>query len=113
MKFINEPVSFPDVSVNQNSDAIFSALLLYASFQVVSPASSTATYKLQASNDKGNPQNNFVPTNWFDIPSATVTISGVGVAAIPKTEICYNWIRVVQTGAGTGAAAGNLFGIGA
>jgi hypothetical protein len=114
LKFDNIPAAYADVSANVNGPAIYSAFLLYCSLQVVTPGvSSTATYKLQASNDKGNPQSNFVPTNWFDIPSATVTISGSGVKAIPKTDICYNWIRVVQTGGGTGAATSNLFAVGA
>src|ERR1044072_5180443 len=110
MKWINEPLVFADVSVNQNGPAVFAAQLFYVSFQVVSPASSTATYKLQASNDQGDKIKGFTPTNWFDIPSATVTIAGAGTEAIPKTDICYNWIRLVQTGAGTGSARGNLFG---
>lgn len=113
MKWINEPILYADVSANVNGPAVFAAQLFYVSFQVVSPGTSTATYKLQASNDQGDKINGFVPTNWFDIPSATVTVAGAGTAGIAKTEICYNWIRVVQTGAGTGAATGNLFGMGA
>lgn len=113
MKFINEQVLSGSVASNANSKAIYSAFLLYASLQIVSTGSPTASFKIQASNDVGNPQLNFTPTNWFDVPSATVTLSGSGVVAIPKTDIAYTWIRVVRTGGGTGTADVTIFGMGA
>lgn len=111
MKFINNPDTVA-ASANVNGDPIYAALLLYVSLQANPDGAATGTIKLQASNDLGNPQNNFVPTNWVDIPSATVTLASAK-GLIPKTEICYNWIRYVQTGAGAGNVVINVFGQGA
>jgi len=114
VKFINEiPELIVDPAVSANGPAVYAAFLLYCSVQIVSTGSPTSTIKIQASNDKGNPQDNFVPTNWFDIPSATVTLSASGVAAIPKTDLSYNWIRISHTAGGTGTLAVNLFAVGA
>ena len=60
--------------------------------------------KLQASNDEQPDLRNagWVPTNWSDISGATVAISGAGAFLIPKTDLCYQWVRVVYTNSGTG-----------
>lgn len=74
--------------------------IISASFQVVNgDATAAGTVKLQASNDvcsSGNRQN-FTPTNWSDIPSATSTVaSGVGPMIIIAT-MNFSFIRAIYT----------------
>jgi hypothetical protein len=111
--------TIPSTSVTPsfNGAAIDTGQMLYISAQAITSGSSSPvfTVKLQASNDictTGNQPTPFVPTNWTDIPNATVSVSANGSTMIPKTEICYRWVRVVVTFAsGTGNVAVNIFGI--
>lgn len=102
-------------AVDQTSLGIDSPNLFYVSAQVVTSGTATGTLKLQFSNDV-NAQNPLSqPTNWTDIPSATVTVASAGAAGIPKTDLCYQWVRAVWThaNAGTGTVIVNLKFIGA
>lgn len=82
------------------SAAIECQQLLAVSAHCVSTSTATGAFKLQASNDpKTNLATNNVPTNWFDIPSATTNVTAASSTGIPKTELCYEWIRVVYTNA--------------
>lgn len=118
MKYVN-PVIIPSTSITPtfNSAAIDTSQMLYVSLQaiVAGGSSPTGTIKLQSSNDPcppGNLPNNFTPTNWSDIASATASFSADGVVVIPKTDLCYRWIRIVVTYvSGTGTISANLFGI--
>ena len=84
-----------------NGSAIFAANLFSCSVQLAATGSAAGTMKLQASNDESN-ASGFVPTNWSDISGATVSVSGAGAFLIPKTDLCYQWVRVVYTNSGTG-----------
>ncbi len=64
-------------------------------------AGAAGTLQLQASNDEPVGAG-IVPSNWSNITSATVTISGAGAFLIPKTDLCYQWVRLVYTNSGTG-----------
>lgn len=67
------------------------------------PSTGTSTVKLQASNDAPFQSGGSVPitpSNWTDVASATVTISASGTLLIPKTDVCYEWIRLVLTSGG-------------
>jgi hypothetical protein len=78
------------------SKAIASQQLLYCSAQCTGVSSGTLV--IQASNDHlFSPT--LAPTNWATI--ATVTITGAGSFMIPTTQIAYEYIRVLYTGAGT------------
>lgn len=120
MKFLNTQ-NIPSTSITPtfNGTAIATDQMLYISAQVItsSGSSPSATVKMQASNDipstspSGLP-NQFVPTNWTDVSGATVTITTNGTLLIPKTEICYRWVRFVVTfTSGTGNVSVNVFGI--
>lgn len=91
------------VGTTINSVAIPCQDVLQLSAQAVATGGAVAgTVKLQASLDNvvigGVP----TPTNWNDIASATVSVTGAGAFLIPKIEICYQWVRVVWTNSGTG-----------
>lgn len=92
-----------------NSEAIECVDVIAISVQAVSTGTPTSVLKIQASNDSpvGKPgvsSGVFTPTNWTDIASATVSIGAAGTFLIPKTDLCYEFIRLVLTG--TGGATG-------
>jgi hypothetical protein len=85
-------------------------LLSFSAQAVFSDGSAAGTLKFQASDDIYNarynyPEGNFAPSNWSDIPNATAAVTSGGTVMIPKTEICYRWIRAVFT---TSAGAGTV-----
>lgn len=108
MRLVNHqvlPAGTTNASVNS---AAFDASSMFAiSGQIVfTDVAATGTAKLQFSNDFSNNGDlgSFVPTNWNDIPSATVTVTVGSTNAIPMVDVCYQWIRLVWTrtaGAGT------------
>lgn len=90
-------------AATKNGSKIDARQLFNASFQVVNAdIDLDGTVKIQASND--NPPNgavasSFTPTNWSDVPSASVAVSnGVPAAGfISLTNMSYTWLRVVLT----------------
>jgi hypothetical protein len=74
---------------------------------VVGDGTAAGTFKIQASNDIapfGQQAQNFVVTNWVDVPSATVTqTAGTQQALISLSNPCYRWLRAVwiKTSGGT------------
>jgi len=106
MRPLNEPV-LSAVAVSTNSISLDSSFQMACSVQVVATGTIAGAVKIQYSNDE---QKTFgLPTNWSDVPSATVTLTGTaGVFSIPKTELCYNFTRVVFTqSGGTGTVSAN------
>lgn len=119
MKFNRQTViRAVSVGASINSAAIRTDQLIAVSAQgiVSGGLSPVGVLKLQASNDAGTiPANGAAPTvtNWSDIPSATIAVGADGVFLIPKTELSYNWIRVVYTRAsGDGLISCNLMTLG-
>jgi hypothetical protein len=85
--------------------------LFSISAQVVASGGGGGTLKVQASDDFGQ-VGNFQASNWSDISGATVTVTGNGAFLIPKTEICYRFVRLVYTNTGTGTVSVNFNGWG-
>lgn len=106
MRELNLTIIPSRAAATVNSVAINAENLFAISGQFVGTGSAAGTLKLQASNDAPviNGQGG-APTNWADIPSATVTIAGAGVYLLPKTDICYQWVRFAYTNTGTGTMA--------
>lgn len=114
MKFVSDlAMSVVTINVSAQSTAIDAAYLLSASVQAVVTGTVAGTLKFQFSNDQGPSGGSFAPTNWSDIPSATVSITNGGTYAIAKTDLCYRWIRlayVTTSGTGTLNAVVQSFG---
>lgn len=105
-------------AVDRVSAAVVTDQIFYMSVQVVTSGTATGTLKLQFSNDLCLGQEGAVPitpTNWTDIPSASVTVSAAGAAGISKTELSYAYIRAVWTkdNGGTGTITVLINGMGA
>lgn len=84
-------------------DATFNGLtyiplrnVLSISVQLVVTGGGTpvGTFKLQYSNDQPVTGS---PTNWSDIANATAAITDDGVFSIGKTDVCFEWMRLVWT----------------
>lgn len=88
----------PAIDVNQ---------IVSASFQVVAVGGTDAgTITLQMSNDLtlGVPRDQFQPTHWSDIPSATTTVAGSAAPPIIIANMAYSYIRAIYArSAGNGA----------
>lgn len=99
------------------SQAVWATDIIRACFQVVvSSGSMVGTFQLQASNDQstGAPANQFVPTNWNVVGSAS-SVTGSSTAtskaflSVP-VETCYEYLRVVYSD-GSAAAAIGVFNV--
>jgi len=103
MRQVNDNIIPVRTAASVNSAAIPALNLFNCSAQIATTGAGAGTLKLQASNDMagmdGNPG---LPSNWSDIPSASVVVSGAGAFLIPKTDLCYQWVRVVYTNSGSG-----------
>jgi hypothetical protein len=84
-----------DASVNQNSKAVDTENVVYASAMIIVTGSSTGTLVLQYSDDPVNPQ--VGPTNWAAIPNTSTVVSTAGISAIAKFDCSYQWIRANWT----------------
>lgn len=103
---------------SKNFDPIAADQLFNCSAQIFfTDAASAGTLKLQGSNDfnkAGNFPGAFTPTHWNDITGASVVVAAGATSLIPKTDISYNYIRLVWTrtaGAGTMTLNVNVQGI--
>jgi len=101
MRQVNDNIIPVQTAATVTTAAIPALNLFYCSAQISTTGGGLGTLKLQASNDDSQAAN-FVPTNWSDIPSASTAVSGAGAFLIPKTELCYQWVRLVYTNTGTG-----------
>jgi len=102
MRQLNQNIVPLQAATSVTTDAVPAENLFYMSAQIAITGAGAGTMKLQASNDDTNGEVNTIPTNWSDIPSASVIVSGTGAFLIPKTEICYQYVRVVYTNTGSG-----------
>lgn len=98
MRVTNDLVfSAQSAGASANSSAVYTGYMVTASVQATTTSTAVGTLKIQYSNDPGSPIERTVPTNWSDVPSASVAVSSAGVYAIGKIDISYNWLRLVFT----------------
>ncbi len=97
-------------ATNITSSLLDSNQLLSISAQAIATGTLAGTLKLQWSDDVGFPSST-APTNWTDL--ASVAVTAAGLFSIPKTDLCYRWLRATYTAtSGTGnMSASNLFPI--
>jgi hypothetical protein len=115
VKYLNCPIIAASDTASHTSVAIDSQQLLGASFHIYFGDNTVAgSVKIQASNDIC-PTNysavyNFTPTNWVDIPSASVSIvaGAPELITLPNTSTMYRWMRVVYTFSSGGSSTLNV-----
>lgn len=99
MRFLNDKVlAAANINATVASDPICASFMLQVSaISVVTGSSPVGVISIQASNDipPNGQLSPFTPTNWNDI--ATVAVNATGSFVIPKTDTCYEWIRVKYT----------------
>lgn len=90
------------------SSIVYATNIIRASVQVtLSSGTVVGTFVLQASNDMANDKAvQFVPTNWNTIGSVTTVVASTTIVTgvnqsllMPATEMGYNYLRVIYTGA--------------
>lgn len=96
-------INVADGTTNPMSLAIETDQWYAFSVQAIGTGSIAGTMKVQVSNDPGSNLGVNTPTNWIDLPMASVALSSL-IGLIPKTDCSYNWIRIVFTSSG-GAGA--------
>ena len=123
MRTGNENLGFSgtDLSTNQTSYDLFLSNIFNYSIQLVFTGSPVGTFKLQCSNDQGNPvtptqtEQNSGVVHWTDVASSSTSVSGAGNILFDVQNTGYRWVRVVYTassGSGTLTVARfNLKGI--
>jgi hypothetical protein len=107
-----------DAATSKSGVVIDSDFLFYASAIAVTTGTAAGTLTIQGSNDAQplprDSNGNFVPANWINIPLATVAVAGAGTYIIPKTDVCYAFIRARYTSvSGTGTISVNMKTLGA
>ena len=99
-------------SASFNSGVVWANDIVRSSFQIVCGSGSAAGLaQLQASNDiaVGLPPNQFIPTNWSNVGTASVLCSTTAsnrAFLITETECSYEYLRVQWTDLSGGSANG-------
>ncbi len=113
MKQANDPITTNVSNSNSfNSGVVWAGSIVRASFQItVGSGSAVGTLQLQASNDQssGLPANQFLPTNWNNVGTASVSCSTTATSRsflIVSTECSYEYLRCAWTDSSGGAANG-------
>jgi hypothetical protein len=99
-----------NLAVNQTSDPVYLGHIANYSIQLVFTGTPGGNFKLQCSNDMGNPSaskesdRDFQIENWTDVADSAQTISAAGNHTWDVQNAGYRWVRVVWTqtsGSGT------------
>lgn len=112
MRQVNTNVLSAVDTASQNGAQIDSNQLYNISFQAVfGDTSAAGTFFIQASNDVaavGQGDQNFVVTNWTNVPNATATITAGASTMILIAPTCYRWLRAVYTRSSGGSTTINV-----
>lgn len=99
-----------DLSSSWDSNAIWLGHISCYAIQLVFSGTPDGTFKLQASNDQGNPptagsgEQEHGVDNWTDITDSSQAVSMAGNHMWDVQNAGYNWVRVVWTANGTGTS---------
>lgn len=106
MRFVNiTALDAAAAAANAYSEPIEASHLVYGSVQAVATGAAAGNLYIQASNDVGT------PVTWTNVTTA-VAITTTGSFIIPKTDLCYAWIRVYfdPTGSDVGTVTAKFKG---
>lgn len=99
------------------SEAVYTGLAYNAAIMVVCGSGATGTLKVQVSLDDGHPNAQTSAeraadvTNWVDLPSATLSLSGSAANLLVQIpDVAFNYFRLVYTSvSGTGTISSARF----
>lgn len=105
MKFANDELLTASVTLDDdyNSPAILLATAEMYAVQLVFTGTPNGAFKLQASNDFGDPANPVESarasgvTNWTDLSGTSTNVSAAGSLMFTVDKAPYRWVRVVFT----------------
>lgn len=100
MRTLNELlINGVDTNATTNSAAVWvgEGTFRATAIGVVAGTGALGTLKMQGSNDPKNTTLSDANKNWANIASASIAVSGSGNFAVPLTELCYEWLRLVYT----------------
>ncbi len=104
MRQVNDNIIPAQTAATITTAAIPALNLFYCSAQITATGAGAGTLVIQASNDDFTSPTT-PPVNWSPIPAATITVTGAGAFLIPKTDLCYQWVRLVYTNTGSGTVS--------
>jgi hypothetical protein len=104
MRIANDELNIgTNLAVSQTSDPIWLGHIANYSIQLVFTGTPGGNFKLQMSNDEGDPSaakeedRDFKIVNWTDIADSAQTISAAGDHSWTVENAGYRWVRVVWT----------------
>lgn len=106
---------FQAITATANGAQIFASSIIQISITGVGTGTLAGAVKMQASNDwdPSADLDSFIVANWVDVADVTVDLTAAGKIIIPKTDVCYQWVRFVFTSSGgTGTLSANLKTVG-
>lgn len=105
---VDETTVSSSLAASANYKPVSLAHAVSYSIQLVYTGTPAGAFKLQASNDVGQPQASGEAakyagvSNWTDIADTSVTISAAGNTLWNVENAAYLWVRVVWTASGAG-----------
>lgn len=101
MRNVSAELTLGTADADRTSGKIDCNQLVNMSVQTIITGGTTAagTMKVQGSNDlpSNNNRQDFTPTNWSDVPSATATVTAGVAPLIVLSNVACQWVRVVFT----------------
>ena len=111
MRIGNDQINIDDdLSVNQVSEPIWLGHICNYSIQLFFSGTPDGVFKLQLSNDAGNPQapqeadRDFKITHWTDIGGSSQIVSAAGDLAYQVENAGYRWVRLVYEASSAGTS---------
>ena len=95
-----------DLSANQTSNPIWLGHIVNYSLQIVFTGTPGGNFRLQVSNDLGNPSAakdvnvNADIQNWTDVADSSITVSAAGDVFYDVRDSAARWVRVLWTQTG-------------
>lgn len=115
MRIGNDEITIStNLAANQQSEPIWLGHIAYYSIQLVFTGTPDGVFKLQLSNDAGNPNaaqeadRDFKVTNWTDIGGSSQIISAAGDLAYQVENAGYRWVRLVWEATSPGSGTPTL-----